>query len=283
MNMDKVFFGVISYGPQIPEFWTKYSDMLALLPKYDISYLGQSNGRSMRADGNRNIVVNSFLKSNADWLMWVDTDNVIPLGGIRRLLDNHKEFVTALYYLKSDPHYPIAFIKNKKNNRYNEITGWRRGEIIPVDMAGMGACLTHRSVYEKIAEQCVVVQRYRHGVFPMLKSRVKGKLPDKANPVQPIVTNGLFKESVCIPDYDYGPFPYFSFEYGKSEDVNFYALAEDCKIEMWCDTSVECDHVGTWVVNGKQYRDTVKKNKTVIPLVKEYVVVEEDEYKTEGA
>jgi hypothetical protein len=69
----------------------------------------------------------------------------------------------------------------------------------------------------------------------------------------------------------------------KSEDVNFYALAEDCKIEMWCDTSVECDHVGTWTVNGKQYRDTVKKNTTIIPLVKEYFAVEENEYENESA
>lgn len=281
--MDKVFFGVISYGPQLSEFWTKYADMLALLSKYDISYMGQSNGKSMRADGNRNIVVNTFLRSNADWLMWVDTDNTIPLGGIRRLLDNQKEFITALYYLKQEPHYPIAFIKNKKNGRYNEITNWRRGEIIPVDMAGMGACLTHRSVFEKIQEQCVVVQRYRSGVIPMLKSRVRGKLPEKASPIQPIVTNGLFKESVCAPDYDYGPFPYFSFEYGKSEDVNFYALAADCGIEAWCDTSVECDHVGTWKINGEQYRETVKKNKNIIPLVKEYILVEEDEYKPESA
>ena len=77
--MDKVFFGVVSYGPQTRAFWLGYANMLALAGKYNIEYSGQASGLSMRTDGNRNQVVQSFLKSKADWLMWVDSDNVIPL------------------------------------------------------------------------------------------------------------------------------------------------------------------------------------------------------------
>ena len=177
--MDKVFFGVISYGPQPGSFWLKYSNMLALLSQYKIAYQGQSNGKSMRADGNRNLVVQSFLKSKADWLMWIDSDNVIPLGGIRRLIDNQKTLVTGLYYTKALPIYPVAF-ERMPSGMYRSIENWTRGEIVPVDMAGMGACLCHRSVFTDIASQCQVLQKSNGGIFAMHKSRIYGKpIPEK--------------------------------------------------------------------------------------------------------
>ena len=276
--MDKVFFGVISYGPQPSAFWLQYSTMLALLEKYDIAFVGQSNGKSMRADGNRNQVVQSFLKSKADWLMWVDTDNLIPLGGIRRLLDNQKTFVTGLYYLKHEPYHPVAFWR-LPSGAYHTIKDWTRGEIIPVDMAGMGASLTHRSVFEDIQKQCVVLQKGNGGTFAMHKDRIYGKIPEKPKLSLPSVTNGVYKESVFVPDMEYGPFPFFDFGFGRSEDVLFYELAAQCGHKAWCDTSVECDHINQeWAVNGETRRNLIRSHKEYIPLVKDVIEVEMEEY-----
>ena len=280
--MDKVFFGVISYGPQPGSFWLKYSNMLALLSQYNIAYQGQSNGKSMRADGNRNLVVQSFLKSKADWLMWVDSDNVIPLGGIRRLIDNQKTLVTGLYYTKALPIYPVAF-ERMPSGMYRSIENWTRGEIVPVDMAGMGACLCHRSVFVDIASQCQILQKSNGGIFAMHKSRIYGKpIPQKPKFKQMSVTDGVLKESVFIPDHDYGPFPYFDFGFGRSEDVLFYELAAESGHKAWCDTSIECDHINQeWSIGGKEYRDDVKRRTVPIQLVKDVVNVEMDEYGTE--
>lgn len=233
----------------------------------------------MRADGNRNAVVQAFLESKADWLMWIDTDNTLPLGGIRRLLNTDKQLVTALYYSKVPPFNPIAYTRNETGT-YNPIKGWRRGEIIPVDAAGMGACLSHRSVYEDIQEQCTVVQKTDGGLMTIPKNRIDKKgIPDKQKMRQPFIADGILKESVCKPTFDFGPFPYFCFGYGRSEDLQFYELAKQCGHEAWCDTSVECDHINNeWIINGKTYREYVKKISTPVPIVKEYVNIDTEGY-----
>lgn len=276
--MDNVFFGLVSYGPQPGAFWLPYSNMLALLSNYHIQYMGQSNGKSMRTDANRNQVVQSFLKSKADWLMWVDTDNIIPLGGIRRLLDNQKTLVTGLYYIKMPPHNPVAF-ERVSSGLYRSIKGWVRGEIVPVDMAGMGACLSHRSVFEDIEKQCVVLQKATGGVFAMHKARIYGKpVPEKPKFQLSSVVDGVLKESVYIVDFDYGAYPYFDFGFGRSEDVLFYELAAQCGHLAWCDTSVECDHVNTeWIIGGKDQREHIKKTKRELPLVKDIISIEMEE------
>lgn len=279
--MDKVFFGVVSYGPQTRAFWLGYSNMLALAGKYDIEYTGQASGVSMRTDGNRNQVVQSFLKSKADWLMWIDSDNIIPLGGVRRLLDTQKTLVTGLYYIKIEPYTPVAYWRTKQGT-YKPINEWRRGEIVPVDVAGMGACLCHRSVFEDIKNQCILVQRYDGGITPVHKSRIYGEIPVKLKLKQPSITDGVMKIGVCKPNFQYGPYPFFDFGYGRTEDLIFYELASQCGHNAWCDTSVECDHISNeWIINGEAFRDNRKKNMEVIPLVKEYVNIEMEEYSKE--
>jgi len=279
--MDKVFFGIVSYGTQSSSFWVPLTITAALLHKYDIAFTGISNGKSMRADCSRNSVVQSFLKSKADWLMWIDSDNTIPLGGIRRLLDNQKEFITALYFLKQEPHTPIAYWKNKRGS-YNPISGWTRGEIIPVDAAGMGACLTHRSVYEDIQKQCEVVQKQNGRIMILHKSVISGKIPEMPLHKTPSLKNGIYKEYVCKPNFDYGLFPYFQFEYNRSEDMLFYDIAAECGHKAWADTSVECDHLSEWSIDGEVFRKHVKKTLAKTPLFREYVNVEMEEYEAKG-
>lgn len=273
-----MFFGVVSYGPQTRAFWLGYSNMMALLDKYNIAYMGQTCGSSMRADGNRNQVVQSFLRSKADWLMWIDCDNVIPLGGIRRLLDSQKTLVSGLYYLKKKPFSAVAFWRTKIGT-YKPIKDWRRGEIVPVDAAGMGACLCHRSVFEDTQKKCLVVQRFDGGIVAIPKSRVYGEIPKELKLNQPSITKGIMKAGVMQPNFDYGPFPYFEFGYGRSEDMIFYELAAQCGHKAWCDTSVECDHVSDeWVINGETYRDDRKKTLEVVPMFRDVVSIEMEEY-----
>lgn len=273
-----MFFGVVSYGPQTRAFWLGYANMLALLDKYGISYYGQSNGMSMRADGNRNQVVQSFLNSKADWLMWVDSDNVVPLGGIRRLLDTQKSFVTGLYYIKMEPHSPVAYWKTDTGT-YKPIIDWRVGEIVPVDMAGMGACLTHRSVFEDIQKNYTVVQRYDAGLATVKNSRIYGKIPDKLKLSEPSITDGVLKVGVRQPTFDYGPFPFFSFGFGRTEDVIFYEMAAESGHKAWCDTGVECDHISNeWVISGEKARRAIKEYRTPVSLVKDYVSIEMVDY-----
>ena len=59
----------------------------------------------------------------------------------------------------------------------------------------------------------------------------------------------------------------------------FYELAAQCGHKAWCDTSVECDHINQeWAVNGETRRNLIRSRKEYIPLVKDVIEVEMEEY-----
>lgn len=252
--MEKVIFGIAAYGTQPAGWWSKLLTTATTLEKYDIQYLGTLIGASMSADNNRNQIVQSFLKTDAEWLYWIDTDNPPPLGAIRRLLDTGKKLVTGLYFLKDAPYTPVMYLKNDQN-LYNPCMNWNRGEILPIDSAGMGALLSHRSVFEDIQAQCTVVQRWDGGQFAIHKNDIVGSLPERVNAgKRPKIINGRYSETVCKPQLTVKPFPWFALEYGRTEDHYFFELAARCGHELWVDTSIEVPHMGGREVTGEHYR-----------------------------
>jgi hypothetical protein len=272
--VDKLSLAVISYGPQYPEWWAPFALMAGTLHRYDIQLNSVVHAGSMAADHNRNAVVDAFLESASDWLFWVDTDNVIPLGGIRRLLDVKNSLVTGLYFLKAPPYTPVAY-KLQSDNRYSVIEGWTRGEIVPVDMAGMGACLVHRSVYEDIKKTHTVCMTWRGDTMVVPNSKIEGKLFDEPHSGQPTVKDGVMQFPMYEQkEWQHGrKFPFFMTNFGRTEDVVFWEMAKEAGHNGLCDTSVECPHVGQYEFTGETYRDHIRKEKVSVEgKIREYVI-----------
>ena len=145
----KVVVGVPCYGPQEAEWWAQLAIDTAIWGQmYDLTLIVAS---TMAADHNRNDIVDRFLKTDAEWLFWIDADTIVPSASIQRLMGLGKTLASGLYYGKNPPHPPIAYVKWR--NAYVSIERtqkWEVGNIIPVDASGMGCMLTHRSVYEDI-------------------------------------------------------------------------------------------------------------------------------------
>ena len=251
---ETLMIGVAAYGPQPAHFWKSLAMTTGSLHQYDIELRGMIVAGSMATDQNRNAVVTNFLKGSAEWLLWIDCDNVIPLGGVRRLLDTGKTFVTGLYYLKQQGSKPVAY-RSIGNGYYKPIENWTRGEIVPIDMAGMGATLTHRSVFEDIQKQCEVVKRKDGSLFVLHKSEIKGELPLEFSPREARAVNGMYQVPVkkAQPD-DIRDWPFFRLEYGRTEDLAFYELAAKSGHPAFVDTSVECEHWGMMDYGGANYR-----------------------------
>lgn len=271
--MDKINIGIASYGTQPADWWQHLAHMMGGLYQYDIKIGTLHTGNSMSAAGNRNIITHSFLKTTSEWLLWIDTDNNIPIGGIRRLLDTKLPVVCGLYYQKTDGHKPVAYWL-LPNNRYKPIKGWKRGELVPIDMAGMGATLVHRSVYEEIERQFIPVQRWTGGIALVHKDDITGELPDDFGDVSPRIVNGVYQESMIKPDHKIDYFPHYIMEYGHTEDVTFFKNVCRIGIQPYVDTSVEVDHLTSRRVNGKDYRAEMRKNREKIPQVTEWLDVE---------
>mgnify|MGYP002641831865 CR=1 FL=1 len=275
--MDNISIGIASYGDQPADWWEWLAWMCSMLHTEDINLVSIETARSMNTAGNRNRIVNAFLgrkgKNIADWLYWIDTDNITPAGGIRRLLDDRKEIVNGLYYQKSKEELPVAYMKTEFNH-YEPITNWTRGELIPVAAAGMGATLVNRCVYEKIEEEFVVLQRHTGGVTCIHKDDIKGKIFKEPAKDGPKMVDGYLRERLITPTYDYKFFPHYILEYGRTEDMLFYENALQVGFVPYVDTMVEVDHLYWSKKTGATHRQAVRESKISIPQMTEYLDVE---------
>jgi hypothetical protein len=251
--LDKICIGIPAYGSQFPNWWTTVMASILSLSSQQIQVDRILSATSMATDTNRNFIVKNFLECKADWLMWIDTDNNLPIRGIRRLLDNQKTLVTGLYFKKDfEKPTPVAYVKAPSGG-YTDIPLFNLGEIVPIDCAGMGMCLTHRSVYEDIEKNCEVMSFYGGGLTPILKSDIQGSLPDKFTSTRHRVKNGELSYAVRKEKVDI--FPYFVQEHTRTEDMIFYELAKAAGHPAWLDTGVVSDHLGVVAFNGKDWRN----------------------------
>lgn len=258
MSRANLSIGIASYGQQPADWWEALAWTTGTLHKYGVDLNAIYTARSMATDGNRNRIVKSFLGGKTEWILWIDTDNIIPMGGVKRLLDNAKPLVCGLYYQKVEPYRPVAYWQ-LENNRYEPISNWERGEIVPIDAAGMGATLVHRSVYEEIEKQYRIMQRWNGGLFAVHKNDMKGGDLKKRPEQGPQVVNGVLREPVFEPDYEVEMFPHYYLEYGRTEDMVFFEHAKRAGFQLFVDTSVEVPHLTGKNVTGADYRDMVQK------------------------
>jgi len=255
--MTKVAFGIPSYGSQSPTWWVPFTRQVGLLHKYGIEFVDVFNHGTMRTDGNRNVIARHFLKSEAEWLFWVDADNVNPVASVRRLLDtagNERTLVCGIYYTKEKNPIPVVYI-HKKDGRYRHLTQWERGEIIQIDAAGMNCVLMHRSVLEDIDKNYVSLRLTNGGDIAVHRDDIEGDVfEDVGDQTDNKVIDGQFRLRVYTPTEPINV-PFFELRFGRTEDMNFFEKARRSGHQLWLDTSVECGHLKENAITGKEYRE----------------------------
>lgn len=108
-----------------------------------------SVSRGFSIDETRNILVEELLKSDCDWLLFLDTDVIVPPDIIMRLLAHRKPIMSALYYTRFPPIEPAMWVGEGDGKKS---IGYVPGDIVEAQYVGMGACLIHRTVFEKISK-----------------------------------------------------------------------------------------------------------------------------------
>lgn len=111
----------------------------------------------------RNEVVQGFLDNNdAEWLFFIDTDETMELEAFDKLLDaahdKDRPVVAGLYFgaWQSDGLYPTPtpmILRRNGTGRFDPVMDIPDDAVIPIDAAGTGALLIHRSVLEAIRTQ----------------------------------------------------------------------------------------------------------------------------------
>ena len=129
-------------------------------------HLGIEVRGAIRVSGNqiarqRQTLFDSWADSlKTDWLLWVDSDIVLTIESLGRLLEagdkDSAKVVSGLYFVSDEPEKslmkPIPCVYNFTNNMENidPLTDIPTDQVIEVDAAGMGLILMHKSIIDPI-------------------------------------------------------------------------------------------------------------------------------------
>lgn len=101
----------------------------------------------------RETIVQHFLKSECDALMFIDSDMTFSPQSINYLARHDLPIVTAKAFKRVYPFQPCFYttIKKEQDQQYYLESPIEYGEgLLPIDGAGMACCLIKREVFEKI-------------------------------------------------------------------------------------------------------------------------------------
>lgn len=255
---DKVVIGVPSIGSQNPEWWVRLSVLCSQFAKEGIELRGILNANGVMVDANRNLIVDIFLQNNADWLFWIDSDTRLTYGAARTLIDSGKTMTSGLYFAKSDLAHPIAYVRSETG--YEPLTAWEKGELREVDGAGLGCCMTHRTVYEDIQKQWARFRLHGGGETLVHVNDIRGNVTDGARHKDDrmLINGQLHSRLLPVPERTTAKYPFFVLEHCRTEDFWFFEKAQRAGHKLFLDTLVECDHYGSKAYSGEDYRERLE-------------------------
>lgn len=230
------------------------------------------NKRNEKTDANRCAITGTFLAGaesgmRSDYIFWVDDDTVFPDGAITQLLRLDKPFCAGLYFNTNPPFNPIAYTR-VEGGGYKHLWDYAPGSILEIDSVGFGCTLVHRSVFEMIMDNFVVWQRPNGSLFPIHKDLCWNDTDPMPNGPEAYVKNGVLIMKLVKPEpNNERMFPFFSMEYGRTEDHHFCEMAAQVGIRPWVDTDIVCEHWKHAAGNYDQYQREVVKRE--IPEVEE--------------
>lgn len=215
--------------------------------------------RNRYTDANDNQLAQDFLSGDSEWSLWIEDDTVPPPGFLGQLLSAKREFISGIYHLKLPPYHPVAY-RRREDGLYYPIADYHLGEIMEVDAVGLGCALIHRSVYERIMNQCVPIQLWNGGIRLVHKSQIE-EWDDEIE--QPVFSGKGWHVPAKKIDIDKTNFayPFFVMEYHRTQDFYFCEIADMCGVKPYVDTAIQCEHLGGGEVGYEKFNEhRLKRN-----------------------
>jgi hypothetical protein len=103
----------------------------------------------------RQAMVDEFLETEADYMLWIDDDNIPPEDGLIRLLEDKKDVVSGLYFKRRAPFEPLIMMQREQgigSERRSDIFREGKKELLKIHSTGFGFILIKREVMEKMRE-----------------------------------------------------------------------------------------------------------------------------------
>jgi hypothetical protein len=108
----------------------------------------------------RQDVAELFLRTEIEWLLFVDSDIVLTPEAVRLIWESadkdSKPVVSGVYFISMNPNEPlmtpVPCVFRGDGYKNLPVHPLPVNELIKIDFAGLGICLIHRSVFEKLQE-----------------------------------------------------------------------------------------------------------------------------------
>ena len=125
--------------------------IMSAMSKYRVHVLIQETQPTSVA---RNNLVDMAMEKGVDYILWVDSDNLIPNGTIDQMLQDFEktgaDLVSALYFSKDPPHYPV--IRYFKSGGFFKYENPGLGQVFEIAGCGFGLCMVKADVFNKLTK-----------------------------------------------------------------------------------------------------------------------------------
>jgi hypothetical protein len=197
--------------------------------KHDLSIIHTPRADICQA---RNMLVREFMKMDADYLLFLDDDNIPEdVGFLDRLVAADKTVVTGLVpSRKADEQgrHRLCIFKERitedqgKHEYLQQFTIPEGPEVMKIANCGMGCVLIKRDVVKTVFENYNMPFEMKMAwYFQDGDSWVRDDITDFSK-----ITDGVLR-----------------FQRYVSEDILFFERARDAGVEIWCHKGVRCTHI----------------------------------------
>jgi len=142
---------------------TDWSFRLVQMSRFMPPYIYMTD-RNQPYDTAREQVTRACMDRGVEWIFHLDSDVLMPLDGIIKMIEWSKKFklplMSGLYWAKKPQKMPCAWLKvgeHPEEKKYdfaplNVEPHIEKGSIVPCDVTGAGALLIHADVFRKLTE-----------------------------------------------------------------------------------------------------------------------------------
>jgi hypothetical protein len=158
---EKICIGWCDNGVVEGRFMSGITNTIIDAPKHKLNIVN-----TIRVNGNQIARQRQSLwdfwanNSDSEWLLWVDSDIILTIDVLKTLWDaadkKDKPVVTGLYFVSNQNEQslmepvPAIYMETGDPFRTNIIHPYPENQLIPVDIAGFGLMLMHRSIIDPV-------------------------------------------------------------------------------------------------------------------------------------
>ncbi len=221
----KLAFAMPCYGPIYPQVYANHLAVISYTSRFlDIHKIGSipliGTTDRMYLHTACNTTVREFLASDCTHIFWTESDMLMPMYAVVKLLEYNKPICSGVYFLRNGGGQPCLYLKGGMSVQSGVTAGvpvavFPEDSFFKVHCPGMGCVLIAREVFEKVEP-------------PWFDLREGWTKEDK-------------KEKI----------------FGYGQDIYFYSKVATAGFDVWVDSGIHCAQVFEDVVTIDDYRKRV--------------------------